>query len=427
MENLINLNNLNNSVDDNQQLLKSIKKKKYEVKLDMESNIKRCKECKSIKIIEHAGHYVCQDCGIENELIIDQGQEWRFYGSDDSKGSDPSRCGMPTNELLPNSSIGSSVGFSNGDARAMKKIRIMNNWYNIPYRESSLLEAFNNITILCENAGINSYIIEEAKIMYKAVSEVKHSRRIKKEAMKAASVFLACEMKNVSRSVKEIASIFNIKDSKVMSRSIKSFEEIWQSINNRSENTENIENIQDHNYAISNINNISSNKDVTNTEVITEINYKNKNDGDSYITKDSNIEKNRDMDHMENIDEENNELSIEEQIMLELKQNNNNSKNDYESLNYLHRHCSKLNITNRIYDVCKEVLIYIETNKILETHNPLSRVSSVIYFVSQQMNININKTNITRVCNISEVTINKCYHKLLKYHVELFEIIVSYN
>ena len=348
-------------------LLKSIKKsKKIEVNFNKESALKHCSSCESIKIVEIEGHYVCQDCGIENDLVIDCGQEWRYYGSDDTKNSDPSRCGMPTNELLPNSSIGSSVGFSNGDSRSMSKIRNMNNWYNIPYRESSLLESFNNITILCENAGINSMIIEEAKIMYKAVSEVKHSRRIKKEAMKAASVFLACELKNVSRSIKEIANIFNIKDTKVMSRSIKNFEEIWQSIN------------------------ISKN-------IIKEVDEK-----------------------------ESEELSIEEQIMMEFSNNKDNDQ-DYESLNYLHRHCSKLNISDKIYMICKEILLYIEKNNILETHNPLSRVSSVIFYVSNNLNLSINKTSITKVCNISEVTINKCYNKLNKYNSQLLQIIDDYD
>lgn len=364
----------------NNELLNTIKKtKKIKVNYDKESIIERCTSCCSIKIVELEGRYVCQDCGIENNLIIDCGQEWRYYGSDDTKGTDPSRCGMPTNELLPNSSIGSSVGFSNGDSRSMAKIRNMNNWYNIPYRESSLLESFNNITILCVNAGINSIIVEEAKIMYKAVSEVKHSRRIKKEAMKASSVFLACELKNVSRSIKEIANIFNIKDTKVMSRSIKNFEEIWQSINNKKR-----------------------------LESMMNINEEEKQ-------------------HTQHNEEDNNtELSIEEQIMMELN-NSNIIDNDFESLNYLHRHCSKLKITDRIYGICKQLLIYIEQNNILETHNPLSRVSSVIFYISNILGLSINKLSITKVCNISEVTINKCYNKLLKINKELNDIIEQYN
>ena len=87
----------------------------------------------------------------------------------------------------------------------------------------------------------------------------------------------------------------------------------------------------------------------------------------------------------------------------------------------------KLNITDKVYNICKELLIYIEQNKILETHNPLSRVSSVIFYISNILNLSINKLSITKVCNISEVTINKCYNKLLKINNELNDIIENYD
>ena len=71
----------------------------------------KCNSCKSKNIIEMDGFNICNDCGLYNDCIIDCGQEWRFYGNDDSKGNDPARCDIPTSELLPNTSIGSIVGF----------------------------------------------------------------------------------------------------------------------------------------------------------------------------------------------------------------------------------------------------------------------------------------------------------------------------
>ena len=35
--------------------------------------------------------------------------EWRYYGADDTKSGDPTRCGMPLNALLPDSSVGSII------------------------------------------------------------------------------------------------------------------------------------------------------------------------------------------------------------------------------------------------------------------------------------------------------------------------------
>ena len=50
-------------------------------------------------------------CKVCSDIIsnISTSPEWRFYGNNDSKGTDPTRCGMPVNTLLPESSVGSSV------------------------------------------------------------------------------------------------------------------------------------------------------------------------------------------------------------------------------------------------------------------------------------------------------------------------------
>jgi transcription initiation factor TFIIIB Brf1 subunit/transcription initiation factor TFIIB len=189
-----------------------------------------CKECNSLHIKEIDGHYTCLDCGLKNECVIDCGQDWRFYGNDDNKGNDPARCDIPTNELLPKISMGSMVGYGGKETAISRRIRNMNHWYSIPYKESTLLETFNNITIMAQNSGLNQCIIEEAKIMYKRVSEVKSSRRTKKEGMKAGSISLSCKMKGVPRNCTEIAKICHMKNNKTLRKSIKTFEEIWNNL-----------------------------------------------------------------------------------------------------------------------------------------------------------------------------------------------------
>ena len=326
-----------------------INKTNSPIKNDFKDIVNNCKECNSNNLVEKYGYYVCTDCGLENEIIIDCKQEWRYYGPDDNKITDPSRCGMPTNELLPQSSIGSVIGYGNNESYMMRRMRNMQYWNTIPYRESSLLESFNNITVLSQNAGISSCIIEEAKYMYKKVTDLKTSRRVKKESMKAASVYLACKIKGVSRSCKEIASIFNIDNIKVINKSIKVFEEIWNSIENN--------------------------------------------------------------------------ISDEERFI-----NSNNASDNvktYDSIDYLHRYCSKFKINDIVFDICKRVLLFIEENKILETHNPISRISTCFYYVSEKLKIDLDKETIINVCKISDVTINKCYTKLIRYDTELKSIIIS--
>ena len=82
-----------------------------------------CLECKSHDIIISNGEIICRSCGCINDTVIDANAEWRYYGSDDSKFSDPTRCGLPTNDLLPQSSLGSSIGYRYGESFEMRKIR----------------------------------------------------------------------------------------------------------------------------------------------------------------------------------------------------------------------------------------------------------------------------------------------------------------
>ena len=46
------------------------------------------------------GYKWCNLCGENNGIQIDTSAEWRYYGSEDSKTSDPTRCGITNNNLL---------------------------------------------------------------------------------------------------------------------------------------------------------------------------------------------------------------------------------------------------------------------------------------------------------------------------------------
>ena len=189
-----------------------------------------CTDCNTFNIKEIDGFYTCLQCGLRLDKIIDSSQEWRYYNNDDSKSADPARCDMPTNELLPTFSMGAFIGYSSKETATSKRIRNMNQWYSIPYKESTLLESFNNITNLAINAGLNQCIIEEAKYMYTKISEIKSSRRTKKEGMKAGSIALACKLKGVPRNCIEIAKICHMQNNKTLRKSIKTFEELWKNI-----------------------------------------------------------------------------------------------------------------------------------------------------------------------------------------------------
>ncbi len=173
--------------------------------------------------IIHAGITSCKVCKNIVSNISDNA-EWRYYGSNDTKSSDPTRCGMPTNILLPESSIGSTVNFKN-NSKSMNQIRRYQNFHGMPYKERSKYKVFNTIAEKCDKHNINTKIVGEAKSLYNSISEIKISRGSNRDGIIAACVYFACKECNVPRASKEIAEIFDI-DITIMTKGCKSFQEI---------------------------------------------------------------------------------------------------------------------------------------------------------------------------------------------------------
>ena len=101
-------------------------------------------------------------CGIIYKDVLDQAAEWRYYGADDSSMVDPTRCGMPINPLLKESSYGCKVVCNGRSTYEMRKIRRYTEWQSMPYKEKAQYDEFEKIKTLSRNAGIPKIIIDEA-------------------------------------------------------------------------------------------------------------------------------------------------------------------------------------------------------------------------------------------------------------------------
>ncbi len=297
-----------------------------------EVNSDLCSSCQSDKIISNNGELICEKCGTIQEEILAYDAEWRYYGPEDTKSSDPTRCGMPTNELLPQSSQGSTISFKWGESWEMRKIRNYHGWHAMPYKERSLYNVFEHIQSKALLQGITPCIIEEAKVLYKTISEVKISRGQNRNGIIASCIYKACKQKNVPRSHKEIATIFDI-SVKHMTRGCKRFDE----------------------------------------------------------------------------------------IMNQIKQENKSSDIvGSKSTDYIQRFCSKLNLGENILNICKHTCNKAEEFSLVSENTPPSIAAGTIFLVCSLLSLSISKTQISEICKISEVTISKCYKKLLKYHKHLF-------
>lgn len=293
----------------------------------------KCKSCNSNDIMLDDCNYVCKQCNALLSRYIDMQAEWRYYGCDDSKSMDPTRCGMPTNDLLPNSSLGSLISNQNNESYDMKLIRKYHMWNSISYKERSLYNIFDSITVNAANSGIPATIIEEAKVFYKKLSESRISRGENRNGLIASSIYMSCKTHKVPRSTKEIAKIFNLKIT-TMTKGCKKFQDIM------------------------------------------------------------------------NIDLE-----------------------STSAVDFIQRFGSKLNISREIKDLCRHVVEKADELNIVSENTPPSVAAASIFLCNVVCDLGLQKKEMAKVCEISQVTLTKCFKRLYTYRAHIFpkEAILVYN
>jgi transcription initiation factor TFIIIB Brf1 subunit/transcription initiation factor TFIIB len=85
---------------------------------------------------------------------------------------------------------------------------------------------------------------------------------------------------------------------------------------------------------------------------------------------------------------------------------------------FVDRYCSKLGMSQELIMVSKFVTDKVEKGAVKCNNTPHSVAAGIIYFVAQNCRMPLTKTDVRRVCGVSEVTINKCYAKM-EEHIDL--------
>ena len=85
---------------------------------------------------------------------------------------------------------------------------------------------------------------------------------------------------------------------------------------------------------------------------------------------------------------------------------NTTSINAYD---FIERFCSNFTIdVEKIYIICKKSI----ENNIISQNTPPSIAAGCIYYFVKKKKLSITKKQLSDICKISEVTINKCYKKI---------------
>ena len=198
-----------------------------------------CDCCQSKLVITDEGFLGCinRTCGVIYKDVLDQGAEWRYYGADDNHSGDPTRCGMPINPLLKESSFGCKVVCAPKSTYEMRKIRRYTEWQGMPYEEKARYEEFQRISVLGNQGGISKIIIDEAMRYHAKISGVKTYRGDNRDGIIAATIYIAARNNNCPRTAKEIATIFHL-DNTSATRGCKNASSIINEIEHEMNNEE---------------------------------------------------------------------------------------------------------------------------------------------------------------------------------------------
>ena len=291
--------NINNSIDD--------------------KNVIKC-YCGCTEFISEDNMNICSKCSSIVSNVIENTAEWRFYGNDDNRDGDPSRCGMPTNNLLPKSSMGSMIGCGYKDNIDIRRIRMFQMWNSMPYDERTLWNVFDKMTANTINNGIPQKVIDNAKVLYKKASEKKISRGDNKEGLIASCIYHSCLLNKIPKSSKDIAAMFNI----------------------------------------------------------------------SHVTL--------------------NKVNSRFQTLLQI------NVSSPDPIDFISQYGNNLNMYIGDINKCKELVKIIEDNEIMNDNSPTSSAAGILYYYSVVKNLGYSKKKFAKACNVSEVTIVKCYKIINNYH-----------
>lgn len=313
--------------DDIWNILDTIKKEENEASNPVEKKDIKCANtdtitctCGSINVSQEDNLQICQECFAIVGKIIENTAEWRYYGNDDNRDGDPSRCGLPTNNLLPKSSIGSMIGGCYKDNIDIRRIRMFQMWNSMPYDERTLWNVFDKMTSTTANNGIPQKVIDDAKVLYKTASEKKISRGDNKEGLIASCIYHACLINKIPKSSKEIANMFNISH-------------------------------------------VTLNKGNSRFQTLLQINV-----------------------------------------------------SSPEPIDFISQYANNLNMSVKDIENCKRLVRFIEDNEIMNDNSPTSSAAGILYYYNTIQELGHTKKKFAKACNVSEVTIIKCYKIINNYH-----------
>jgi len=201
--------------------------------LDDDSNteIDICNECgKNIFFDENRGLLVCEECGlVHSEKHIDSGPEWRAFDAEQKKKR--TRTGAPMTYMIHDKGLSTMIDWKNRDifgkeipAKLRGQIYRLRKWQSrirvSDATERNLTFALSELDRMASNLDLQKNLRECSAKIYRDAVHAHLIRGRSIEGVAAASLYAACRMYKVPRTLKEIAEVARV-DKKEIGRSFR--------------------------------------------------------------------------------------------------------------------------------------------------------------------------------------------------------------
>ncbi|KAJ2059414.1 transcription initiation factor IIB [Coemansia sp. S146] len=153
-----------------------------------------------------SGDCICGDCGLVLDRVIDTQSEWLTFANEER--NDQSRVGNAANPFLDGAQLDTLIA-RNGDngSGLARDLNRTQGRTTAQRHERNLVQAYKEISALCESYDMPKTTIDIAKQLYRRAENENLLQGKNKKAIIAACIFLARRQDNASLSFKEICAI----------------------------------------------------------------------------------------------------------------------------------------------------------------------------------------------------------------------------
>ncbi|MCW6168475.1 MAG: transcription initiation factor IIB [Thermoplasmatales archaeon] len=189
--------------------------------------IEKCPECGSTQLVRdyERGELICKNCGLViDESYIDQGPEWRAFDSEQTESR--ARTGSPMTYTIHDKGLSTDISWKNKDSfgksiptrnraqlyrlrKWQKRIKVSN------AAERNLSQALQELERMSSNLSIPQDVRETAAVIYRKAVKQNMIRGRSIEGVVAGSIYAACRITNVPRTLDEIASVTRVKKKEI--------------------------------------------------------------------------------------------------------------------------------------------------------------------------------------------------------------------